>query len=240
MIVFSDCLFPALTLCAAAIETLGHTASPTGSETREMFSAALGRLLEFLRQDCCFAREDVQRLLQIKLRQLCPNLSAHFVLVAQLEASAGITNHYNHEHHRSHQQQQIAAPPPDASPWTLVRARNLCTKNPISVGFDCRCFYNCNLVQVVNAFSGTLSAAHTAVLPTSRRYISSYSPANVFAVLCVFIHCPCAALIAGAESAARCISCRVVMPHAGHRQQQHSPQYRLFASCLATTRRLSF
>ena len=122
MIVFSDCLFPALTLCAAAIETLGHTASPTGSETREMFSAALGRLLEFLRQDCCFAREDVQRLLQIKLRQLCPNLSAHFVLVAQLEASAGITNHYNHEHHRSHQQQQLAAPPPDASPWTLVRA----------------------------------------------------------------------------------------------------------------------
>ena len=140
IIVFSDCLFPALTLCTAAIETLGHTASPTDSETREMFNAALGRLLEFLRQDCCFAREDVQRLLQIKLRKLCPNLSAHFVLVAQLEASAGITNHYNHDHQRSHQQQQlIASPPPDASPWTLVRA-TFAPDTQFLVGRDCRFF----------------------------------------------------------------------------------------------------
>lgn len=90
VIVFNDCLVPALVLCAAARETFGHVTSPLGSTSRELFCTALGRLLEFLRQDCCFARDDVQRLLQVELQTLCPNLSSHFALVAQLEASAGI------------------------------------------------------------------------------------------------------------------------------------------------------
>ena len=89
-----------------------------------MFNAALGRLLEFLRQDCCFAREDVQRLLQIELRTLCPHLSSHFALVAQLEASAGVmTQHHLHEDHPYNCQHQVLIPPPDACPWAIVRSR---------------------------------------------------------------------------------------------------------------------
>lgn len=87
-----------------------------------MFNAALGRLLEFLRQDCCFARDDVQRLLQVELRAVCPNLSSHFAHVAQLEASAGVMTHYHlhDDDHRHQHQHQIVTPPADACPWALV------------------------------------------------------------------------------------------------------------------------
>ena len=97
--------------------------SPLGSTSRELFCTALGRLLEFLRQDCCFARDDVQRLLQVELQTLCPNLSSHFALVAQLEASAGIMTfqHLFDDDDNFHDlQQQIVMPPPDACPWALV------------------------------------------------------------------------------------------------------------------------
>jgi hypothetical protein len=89
-----------------------------------MFNAALGRLLEFLRQDCCFARDDVQRLLQVQLQTLCPNLSYHFALVAQLESSAGImTHHHEDDSNRDHDQHFIVTPSSDSCPWALVRAR---------------------------------------------------------------------------------------------------------------------
>jgi hypothetical protein len=129
VIVFNDCLVPALILCAAAIETFGHVTSPLGSTSRELFYTALGRFLEFLRQDCCFARDDVQRLLQVELQALCPNLSSHFALVAQLEASAGImTFQYLFDNHDNFHdlQQHIVMPPPDACPWALV---SICTKS---------------------------------------------------------------------------------------------------------------
>jgi hypothetical protein len=129
MIVFSDLLFPALTICAAAIEAFGHVRFHAGSAGQEKFNATLGRFLEFLRQDCCFSRDDVQSLLQVQLRTLCPNLSSHFSLVAQLEASAGImTHHHHHQHyhedsHRYHHQKLNVMPTSDACPWELVRAR---------------------------------------------------------------------------------------------------------------------
>ena len=74
IIVFSDLLFPALSLVAAAVESLGHVTSAGGSASREMFNVALGRLLEFLRQDCCFAREDVQHALQLQVCVACDAL----------------------------------------------------------------------------------------------------------------------------------------------------------------------
>jgi hypothetical protein len=127
MIVYSDCLFPALTMCAAVVETLGHVISPVASASRDMFDSALGRLLEFLRQDSCFARNDVQFLLQVQLRALCPILSTHFALVAQLEASSGIMTHHDNRH-----QDSMPPPPSDACPWTLVRA-SCCSRGPIAL-----------------------------------------------------------------------------------------------------------
>ncbi len=129
IIVFSDLLFPALTICATTAEAYGHLNSPAGSTSRELFNAAFGRFLEFLRQDCCFARDDVQLLLQVQLQTLCPILSSHFALVAQLEGSAGIVTHLDHhlrhhdDSHRDHHPHEFVSPSSTCCPWALVRAR---------------------------------------------------------------------------------------------------------------------
>jgi hypothetical protein len=67
----------------------------------------------------------VQRLLQVQLRNLCPNLSSHFALVAQLEASAGIMAHLQDDNsNHDHRQHLIVTPESDSCPWALVRARS--------------------------------------------------------------------------------------------------------------------